>query len=129
MSYAINQSGNGWRSINSRDDLIPGESLSDTQPVLTPSPDELKDSLESAVQAFMDSQARIAGYDSLLSAVSYSGSTKFGAQALAFIAWRDAVWTYCYGVEAAVAAGTRAIPTPDQLIAGLPPLTIPAVTL
>ena len=85
--------------------------------------------LEAAVQAHMDAQAQGAGYDSLLSAVSYAGSAKFGAQAAAFIAWRDACWSYCYAIEAAVQAGTQTVPTAAALVAGLPPITIPAVTL
>ena len=32
--YAINSTQNGWRSINSVDDLLEGETYSDTQPLL-----------------------------------------------------------------------------------------------
>lgn len=129
MSYAINPTGTGWRAINSPDDLLPGETYSADQPVLAPTQAQVIATLEAAVQTYMDAQAQGAGYDSLLSAVSYAGSAKFGAQAGAFIAWRDACWSYCYGVEAAVQAGTQAVPTAAALVAGLPPITIPAVTL
>ena len=52
------------------------------------------------------------GYDSLMSCASYSASSNptFAAEAAAAIAWRDAVWTYCYAELAKVEAGQRAIP-------------------
>lgn len=36
MGYAINADGTSWRAINSDADLLPGETYSSTQPVLTP---------------------------------------------------------------------------------------------
>lgn len=36
MSYAINATNNGWRAVNSSDDLLPGEIFSDLQPILAP---------------------------------------------------------------------------------------------
>lgn len=35
MSYAINAQGTGWRAVNSEDDLLPGETYSETQPELS----------------------------------------------------------------------------------------------
>jgi hypothetical protein len=34
VSYAINSTATGWRSVNSAADLLPGETFSDTQPVI-----------------------------------------------------------------------------------------------
>jgi hypothetical protein len=34
MSYAINSTNTGWRAINSQDDLLPGETYSETHPQL-----------------------------------------------------------------------------------------------
>lgn len=34
MSYAINPAGDGWRAVNSKADLLPGETYSDAVPVL-----------------------------------------------------------------------------------------------
>ena len=81
--------------------------------------------LEAAVQSHMDGAAHAAGYDSILSAVSYIGSSRFGPQAVAFRDWRDAVWGACYAIEAAVQAGTRPIPTVAELLAELPVLVLP----
>lgn len=39
MSYAINAQGTSWRAINSIEDLLPGERLSESQPnLMTPLP-------------------------------------------------------------------------------------------
>ena len=36
MGYAINATNTGWRSIDSKSDLLSGETYSDAQPILTP---------------------------------------------------------------------------------------------
>lgn len=38
MSYAINHTSTGWRSINSIEDLLEGETCSEVQPLLTVDP-------------------------------------------------------------------------------------------
>ena len=40
MSYAIRKDGLGWRAVNGPDDVGPDEDYSETQPTLTPSPDD-----------------------------------------------------------------------------------------
>lgn len=77
-------------------------------------------SLTAVVQEHLDAVARAKGYDSILSAVSYVGSQIFGAEAVNFRDWRDAVWKHCYDVEAAVNAGTRSLPQTAELISELP---------
>lgn len=49
-----------------------------------------------ALQVKLDSYAQSWGYDSIVSAASYSASTntKFKNEAGALIAWRDSVWTW-----------------------------------
>lgn len=74
------------------------------------------------VQALLDSEARKNGYDSILSACSYVSSSvaKFKTEALAFIAWRDAVWSTCYSILDQVESGARIPPSLDQLIGEMP---------
>lgn len=81
---------------------------------------------EVAVQTYMDDAAKLRGYDSLLSACTYvtSSSLKFSAEGIAFSNWRDAVWTKCFEIQAAVQAGARDIPSLHQLMAELPLLAI-----
>jgi hypothetical protein len=80
--------------------------------------------LLAAVQQHLDATVRTRGYDSMLSCCSYVSSTDptFSAEALDAAAWRDAVWRYCYDAQDDYTAGTRPVPTPDELIAELPAL-------
>lgn len=83
--------------------------------------------LVDAVQNFMDLKAQSKGYDSLLSAVTYAeepSNPQFQKDGITFRAWRSDVWAYCYAQVAAVKAGTRTLPTSDQLISELPALTL-----
>lgn len=75
-----------------------------------------------AVQAHMDTIAQTRNYDNIHTACSYANSTDeiFSAEGQACLAWRDAVWRKCYDILAEVKAGTRGIPTVEELIAELP---------
>lgn len=86
-----------------------------------------KRALESAVQCHMDETARERGYDNILSLCTYATSptAKFATEGQAGVDWRDAVWDYCYAQMAEFEAGTREIPTPEQLVAELPAFTWP----
>jgi len=78
---------------------------------------------ETAVQDYLDTFAQTWNYESILSAASYANSTvaQFKNEALALIAWRDEVWSSCYAAEAAIQAGTQAMPaSPAAFIATLP---------
>lgn len=80
-----------------------------------------KDELEKSVQSYMDKEARLLGYDNVLSACSYASHINpFQAEGQSFVAWRGAVWEYCYQALADVESGTRTIPTTAELIAELP---------
>lgn len=100
--------------------------------IITPkSPEQLEEILKSklslVVQEYMDEAARLKGYDSILSAVSYAGyANAFQAEAITFAVWRSECWTHCYQVLADVKAGTRTAPTKDELLAELSTLATPA---
>lgn len=38
MSYALSSDGQGWRSVNGPEDLLPGETLHETEPVIVQLP-------------------------------------------------------------------------------------------
>ena len=76
--------------------------------------------VETSVQNLLDTSAREAGYDSIISACSYVGSTNFGVEAQSFLNWRDAVWTYVFQVQADILAQLRTEPTLAELMAELP---------
>jgi len=97
-------------------------------PVIIPKTDaEIQLELTNAVQAHLDATARERNYDNILSLCTYATSTNptFAAEGQAGVNWRDACWTKCYEVMAAVKAGTRTIPTTEELIAELPVLIWP----
>ncbi|MDP3124615.1 MAG: hypothetical protein Q8M84_03180 [Thiobacillus sp.] len=84
--------------------------------------------LTNVVQAYLDATARTRNYDGILSLCSYAASAhlKFGAEGLAGVAWRDAVWASCYSILAEVQTGIRTVPTADELMAELPAMVWPA---
>ena len=79
------------------------------------------------VQQHLDDFARTRGYDGILSACTYATSVnpKFAAEGQYAVEARDATWAKCYEVLAAVEAGSRPMPTLDELLAELPVLTWP----
>jgi len=82
-----------------------------------------------SVQAHLDGAARGAGYDSIYTAVSYADEPavpRFQAEGQAFRAWRSLVWAAANAVRAEVEAGSRPIPSAEQLIAALPVLDLSA---
>lgn len=94
--------------------------------VAAQSPETIQAILVSAVQAKLDQDAKALGYDSIFTAITYVGDSnpKFAAEGLAFKNWRSAVWTYCYQALADVQAGTRTVPTAEELVAELPVLQL-----
>lgn len=79
------------------------------------------------VQKYMDDFAKTRNYDNIASAVSYetSQNPQFAAEGVYCRDQRDAIWTACYTVLAEVEAGTRAVPTPAELLALMPALVWP----
>ena len=86
---------------------------------------EIQSQLTAAVQSHLDAAARAARYDDIKTACTYADEpsvAKFQAEGVAFRAWRSLVWAACYAIMDEVLAGTRSIPTMDELIAELPKL-------
>jgi hypothetical protein len=88
---------------------------------------ETQRELESAVDAFMDSKARVKGFRDRHSFALRAGipGSSWHAQALVFGAWMDAVNDYCYQVQLDCLDGKRTVPTVDELLAELPVLEVP----
>ena len=86
-----------------------------------------KSRLTSAIQSMLDEKAKERGYDSILSLCTYATSptAKFAAEGQAGVSWRDEVWAKGYTILADVEAGTRSIPTVDELLAELPDFAWP----
>lgn len=79
----------------------------------------------SAVQQRLDTFAQTRGYDGIMSAASYFGSSnpRFKQEADRAIALRDVTWARCYEILAEVQTGKREVPPLDTLLAELPALT------
>jgi hypothetical protein len=114
-------------------DMSTGNSTSGTPIliVLTPAQQQALLQLQytDAVQTLLDTTAQTQNYDSMLSLTSYINSTNatFKAQALAGIAWRDAVWTEGYSILDQVKAGTMVAPTLPAFLGDLPAMVWPTV--
>lgn len=82
---------------------------------------------EREIEAHVNAVAAERGYSSAVSLASYVASTValWKAEAEAFVAWRDAVWTYALTELDKAKAATREVPTLDAFIAELPQMTWP----
>jgi hypothetical protein len=74
-----------------------------------------------AIQAHIEATARLRGYNDAVTCASYATSQHpvWGPEARAFVAWRDAAWTYAFGILTAVQTGQRQAPTVEGIIAEL----------
>jgi hypothetical protein len=78
---------------------------------------------EQALQQALDAGAQAWGYDTLISAASYTNSTapQFAAEAAALVAWRDDVWLWAAALQQAVQQGQTPYPaTVPELLAAMP---------
>ena len=92
-------------------------------PLPAPTFAEVVQALMPGVQAWMEGVVRANGYDSVISCASYanSGVEQWRNDALAVIAWRDAVWQAAYAWQAGANGQLPAtIPTLAEVIAQLP---------
>jgi hypothetical protein len=90
--------------------------------------EQIADVVEATVQEHIDAAARARGYRHGDALAGYVASTipKSAAEAKAFVAWRDAVWTCAYGELAKLQADPRPQLAVPGLIAKLPAIVWPA---
>ncbi|MBA4797010.1 MAG: hypothetical protein H2043_06380 [Rhizobiales bacterium] len=82
---------------------------------------------ESAVQAHIDNTAQSKLFRDGVTLASYTASTnpQWSAEALAFVSWRDAVWSYALVELEKFQSGVRGAPTPAEFCNELPLLKWP----
>lgn len=80
------------------------------------------------IAAYVDAVAREKNYDTAVSCASYVSSTipAWQAQAVAFVAWRDSVYSYCIAQETLMQTGARSIPTFEEFKTELPVMVWPS---
>lgn len=91
------------------------------------SAEEIQAALTDAIQQHLDATARMHAYDGILSLCTYatSPSLRFAAEGQAGVEWRDACWLKGYEILAECQAGTRPVPTREELVAELPVFSWP----
>lgn len=91
-----------------------------------PDPAPTVDDYRAAIVAHLDAVAQSRNYDSQLHLAVHATSTnaQWAAEAAAFIAWKDAVWQQ---VHALWASPPDPVPSPEEVVAGLPVIEWPEV--
>lgn len=93
-------------------------------PAPPPEPEPESPTLEdyrAAIRAHVDATAQTRDYDNAVSCASYVNSTnpQWAAEAQAFVAWRDAVWSYVFAELAKVENGQRPQPAIEEFVGEL----------
>ncbi len=94
-------------------------------PIYIPTEAEIQDQLEKGIEAWMNTVVAEKHYDSIDTCIARytdSPNPKYAAEAKAVKDWNTEVWDKCWGILAEVKAGTRGIPTLEEVIAELPKL-------
>lgn len=92
-----------------------------------PTPAQREAAGKAIIQAHMDAQARLRGYDDIKSAAlraAFPGP--YHDEGVAFATWMDECWYAGYGILSDVLTGKKAEPSAAELIALLPELSLPA---
>jgi hypothetical protein len=123
-TYSANIDGTSWSGITEASrfwqdvqDAIAGKATVNQPP--PPTPEKMQAAYTAAIEAHVEATARARGYTSAVSCATYVASTipAWQAEGVAFVAWRDDVWTAALAMLAAVQAGGE---IPESPIAGLP---------
>lgn len=93
--------------------------------IKAPSTNITKQLMKDVVQVYMDIEAKTREYDGVGSLCTYTASEVFGEEARNGVIWRDACWVKGYEILNACEAGTRQIPTIDELLAEMPSMVWP----
>lgn len=95
------------------------------QKPIPPAPSPTIQDFTNAVQKRLDDFARSHNYDGILSLCTYATdpSPRFALEGQRGVDLRSSTWAACYQIMADVEAGKRPIPTIDEFINELPPLS------
>ncbi|MBR6511127.1 MAG: hypothetical protein IKT51_02665 [Phascolarctobacterium sp.] len=101
--------------------------VTEEYPYVPPAPteEEIQAQLEQGIEAWMNTVVAERHYDSIDTCIARytdSPNPKYAQEAKAVKDWNTLVWDKCWGILAEVKAGTRPIPTLEEVIAELPKL-------
>ena len=118
-SFAANGPNKEWLTENGYTEVVVAPQLH----VVTE--EEVVQNLTNAVQNHLDNIARSRMYDGILSLASYAGDEDsiLNAEGTIGKAYRSACWRKALTIMEEVKAGTRVIPSEQELIAELPTIT------
>ena len=86
---------------------------------------QAKEEMEQAIESHLDSTIVAKGYNSQDSIAKYLvAGNPFYTECTTISLWIGSVWVYSHQVETAVLAGTRPMPTIEELLAELPVLGV-----
>lgn len=81
---------------------------------------------DSAVESHLYAEAVAHGYTNIERACMYAAfPNPYWEESKSFVQWVGNVWAYCYGELQKVQAGTRPVPTVEQIISELPTRVLP----
>ena len=84
-------------------------------------------SIQTSVQDMLDSKAQEKGYDTIISACSYTGyPNPFKVESELYTEWRGNVWATCYQILGEWENGIIPEPSEEEVLAQLPELAIPS---
>ncbi|WP_247997658.1 hypothetical protein [Brucella tritici] len=89
---------------------------------------EAVETYRTAIQSLVDAKAQEKQYDSGATLASYVNSTtpQWSAEAVTFVAWRDAVWSYALAELDKVQKGEREQPSVEAFLSELPAFEWPS---
>lgn len=102
-----------------------GEPYRDSKPYKPPTEEEIQAQLEQGIEAWMNTVVAERHYNSIDTCIARytdSSNPKYAQEAKAVKDWNTAIWDKCWDILAEVKAGTRPIPTLEEVIAELPVL-------
>ena len=122
-----------WKWVDCPDECEPstwtydGEAFAPLPPPPPPPLEEVLKSYDIAVELYLDTKAKAAGYYDPLDripaidrACAYAGfPNPFQEESQMFVRKRSEVWAYVYGELAKVQSGERQLPTKEELVAEL----------
>ena len=86
----------------------------------------IKAEMEAGIDQYIDSVAQAKGYDNRMTCMARASFTgPFQAEGIAFGQWMDSCYLVAFQIMAEVQAGTRPMPTLDEVIAEFPAMVWP----